>query len=65
MRFKIKYKHNVKLVVSEQIVSSFNLDVINDEAPMVSFISNSKYLKNQQFTHCDIEDSSSKGQVFV
>ncbi len=39
MRFKIKYKHNVKLVVSEQIVSSFDLDVINDEAPMVSFIS--------------------------
>ena len=39
IRFKVKNKHNVKLVVSEQIVSSFNLDVINDEAPMVSFIS--------------------------
>ena len=28
-----KNKHNVKLVVSEQIVSNFYLDVINDEAP--------------------------------
>ena len=39
VRFKVKKNHNIKLVVSEQIVSSFNLDVINDEAPLVSFIS--------------------------
>ncbi len=41
-RFKVEQKHNVKLIVSEQIIYSFNLDVINDESPMVSFVSNLK-----------------------
>ena len=39
IRFKVKSNHNIKLIVSDRIVSSFNLDIINDLAPLVRFMS--------------------------
>ena len=32
VRFKVKNTHNVKLVVSDKVISDFNLEIINDEA---------------------------------